>query len=368
MNIIDSLTLLKGKLILDNYSVNLSSSAVLSVYSDLSYVAAEGSGSLKINSVGNTQTVFPVGLVSTYNPVTITNEGVPDNFSVRIKQGFDHPPIDSNRVVKRQWTITEDIPGGSIVTLALQFGAGQWASGFEMKDPINIGRWNGTQWSAYDASIAGTGPYVVSNSSPVTSFSPFSIGNEGALPVVLSFFNSNINNRNVELFWQTENEINNSGFFILRKILNSETWENIGFVKGSGTCSGSHSYFFADKKPAPANYNYRLKQVDYNGNFEYFVLNDIVVIKQPGEFSMSQNFPNPSNPSSSIEVSLPFNSKIKLAVYDITGKEIAVLADGFFENGYHTFQFDGSAFSSGIYFYKLVTNGFTQTRKLVLVK
>jgi hypothetical protein len=83
---------------------------------------------------------------------------------------------------------------------------------------------------------------------------------------------------------------------------------------------------------------------------------------------MSQNFPNPSNPSSSIEVSLPFNSKIKLAVYDITGKEIAVLADGFFENGYHTFQFDGSAFSSGIYFYKLVTNGFTQTRKLVLVK
>ena len=88
----------------------------------------------------------------------------------------------------------------------------------------------------------------------------------------------------------------------------------------------------------------------------------------PSEFSLGQNFPNPFNPSTTINVSIPKESEITLKIYDITGKEVSSLADGILKAGLYKFTFNATELPSGIYFYNLQTDGFTETKKMVLIK
>jgi hypothetical protein len=88
----------------------------------------------------------------------------------------------------------------------------------------------------------------------------------------------------------------------------------------------------------------------------------------PAEFSISQNYPNPFNPSTKIDFSLPAESKVSLRVFDITGREVAVLVNSSMNAGTHTIDFDASALSSGIYFYTINTGSFTKTTKMILAK
>ncbi len=95
------------------------------------------------------------------------------------------------------------------------------------------------------------------------------------LPVELASFVSAINGRNVELNWATASETNNSGFDIERsnvRVQTSNEWTKIGNVEGNGTINSQMNYSFADKNLASGSYSYRLKQIDFNGNFEYFNL------------------------------------------------------------------------------------------------
>jgi hypothetical protein len=92
-------------------------------------------------------------------------------------------------------------------------------------------------------------------------------------------------------------------------------------------------------------------------------------------FSLSQNYPNPFNPTTLIGFDLPKESKVKLTVFDILGKEIAVLSDGNRNPGHHEVVWDASRFSSGIYFYKIEvrqsgssTSDFVATKRMVVVK
>lgn len=88
----------------------------------------------------------------------------------------------------------------------------------------------------------------------------------------------------------------------------------------------------------------------------------------PSEYSISQNYPNPFNPSTKIDFSLPVDSKVSIRVFDITGKEIAVLVNSVVEAGVHTVNFNASELSSGIYFYTINAGSFTKTVKMVLAK
>lgn len=85
-------------------------------------------------------------------------------------------------------------------------------------------------------------------------------------------------------------------------------------------------------------------------------------------FELSQNYPNPFNPSTVISFSLPMASDVVLKVYNAFGQEVAVLADNSFSAGAHTVSFNGSELSSGIYFYSLIANNQTITRKMMLLK
>lgn len=192
------------------------------------------------------------------------------------------------------------------------------------------------------------------------------------LPVELSAFSSNVNGNNVNLNWSTVSELNNSGFDIERKELVSSVWSKIGFVNGSGTSNVSHNYTYSDNNLNAGKYNYRLKQIDYNGNYEYYNLSGEVQIGIPAKFDLSQNYPNPFNPSTKIEYALPFDSKVSIKLFDMLGREVMTLENSVQTAGFHSVVLNAAALSSGTYFYKITANGgnqqFEKTLKMLLVK
>jgi len=194
------------------------------------------------------------------------------------------------------------------------------------------------------------------------------IADWGALPVELASFVSNVSSNNVTLSWTTVSELNNSSFSIERKSSVSADWNTIGSVGGNGTSNVQHSYSYTDRNLNTGTYNYRLKQIDYNGNFEYFELSSEVSVGMPGDLTLNQNYPNPFNPATKISFDIPKDGMVTLKVYDYIGREVATLVNEHRSAGYYSIEFNGSNLTSGIYFYKLVSNGKTKVMKMSLIK
>lgn len=191
----------------------------------------------------------------------------------------------------------------------------------------------------------------------------------GALPVELTSFTSAVSGNNVELSWTTSSELNNSHFEIERRARAGE-WTTAGRVSGNGTIGVPVNYTFTDRGLASGRYEYRLKQVDYNGNFEYFNLANEVELGVPAQFSLSQNYPNPFNPETKIRFDMKNDGFVSIKVFDFTGKEVADLVNGYMQAGYHTVSFNAgnSGLSSGIYFYRMETGDYVKVLKMTLVK
>lgn len=88
----------------------------------------------------------------------------------------------------------------------------------------------------------------------------------------------------------------------------------------------------------------------------------------PAKFMLRQNYPNPFNPVTNIEFSLPHSGNVKLAVYDILGREVLILADQKLNPGNYSYRFEAGNLSSGVYFYRISGENFTDIKKMVLVK
>ncbi len=205
----------------------------------------------------------------------------------------------------------------------------------------------------------------------VTGSSAYSNIAQVSVPVELTSFTANVISGKVNLNWQTATETNNSGFNIERNVISTEGrnlgWQTISFVNGHGTTTQQQNYSFIDENISAGEYLYRLKQIDFNGTFEYS--NEIeVVVNAPDKFSLNQNYPNPFNPSTTIEFQIPKESFVTLKVYNILGVEIASLINEQKPAGVHKVNFDASKLPSGMYIYKISTNGFEQTRKMLLLK
>ena len=187
----------------------------------------------------------------------------------------------------------------------------------------------------------------------------------------LSSFNYETPNGNVTLHWSTSSEINNAGFEVERSDVNGQItdgWSRVGFISGNGTSSASINYSFTDRNLSSGKYNYRLKQIDYNGNYEYFSLNSYVIIGTPKNFFLGQNYPNPFNPSTVINYNIPQDSYVKIKLYDNTGREVLTLLSEFISAGYYTINFNASDLASGIYFYNINAGKYTATNKMMLVR
>jgi subtilisin family serine protease len=88
----------------------------------------------------------------------------------------------------------------------------------------------------------------------------------------------------------------------------------------------------------------------------------------PAEFRLYNNYPNPFNPVTKIKFDLPSASNTKLVVYDVLGREVSKVLDGNLKAGSYSVEFDASALPSGVYFYRLSTESFTNTKKMLLIK
>ncbi|MEZ4689009.1 MAG: T9SS type A sorting domain-containing protein [Ignavibacteria bacterium] len=174
------------------------------------------------------------------------------------------------------------------------------------------------------------------------------------LPVELSSFTSSVSERDVTLSWSTVKELNNSRFDIERAFDNEQmtvdSWSKIGNVNGNGTVSEPRDYTFTDKNLNSGNYKYRLKQVDFNGNFDYFELEGSVIIGIPDKFSLSQNYPNPFNPVTNLEFGISELGLVSIKVYDALGREEVTLVNEIKEPGYYTIKFNAANLASGVYF------------------
>jgi photosystem II stability/assembly factor-like uncharacterized protein len=195
---------------------------------------------------------------------------------------------------------------------------------------------------------------------------------DAALPVELALFSVNsIKNDQVLLEWETVSEVNNYGFELERKSFVSGTevsdWEMIGFIEGHGNSNSPKFYSFIDKQLNAGNeFSYRLKQIDINGQFEY---SEVVEVKiTPKDFTINQNYPNPFNPTTLINFRIPHKVYVKLTIFDVLGREIKTLMEESLDAGIYSIEFDGKNLPGGVYYYNISTEGFSETRKMILIK
>jgi hypothetical protein len=190
-------------------------------------------------------------------------------------------------------------------------------------------------------------------------------GSDIPLPVELVSFSAAYKNSGIVLNWKTATEINNYGFEIERKV--SKTWEKISFINGEGNSNSPKEYSYVDINPiGGSKFQYRLKQIDNDGQFEY---SDIVEVEfVPNKFELYQNYPNPFNPSTKIRYQLPTESKVVIKIYNILGSEVMELVNEQKAAGIYEVQFNAESLASGTYIYKISADNFVQTKKMILLK
>jgi hypothetical protein len=187
------------------------------------------------------------------------------------------------------------------------------------------------------------------------------------LPVELSSFTGNYSNSEVMLNWKTVTEVNNYGFNIERRIEAGE-WIDVGFVSGSGTSNSPKEYSYTDKNifVGRSKFQYRLKQIDNDGSFEYSDAVEVEVV--PTRFELSQNYPNPFNPITTIRFSLPQETNLKINLYNMLGEKIQTATEGIYQAGYYNISFNASSLPSGTYIYRIESDNFIESKKMILLK
>jgi photosystem II stability/assembly factor-like uncharacterized protein len=200
------------------------------------------------------------------------------------------------------------------------------------------------------------------------SFSEFAIGSTdpaNPLPVELSSFTALSKSDQIILKWETKTETNNYGFDIEKKT--NDTWQKIGFVDGNGNSGSPKEYSFTDNKLIGATkFQYRLKQIDNDGKYEYSAVVEVNVV--PTEYALYQNYPNPFNPTTTIRYQLPKESKVVIKIYNILGSEVMDLVNEQKVAGIYVAEFNAETLSSGTYIYRIIADSFIETKKMILIK
>jgi hypothetical protein len=237
---------------------------------------------------------------------------------------------------------------------------------------VRFAKYDGLTWVQWDVL-----PNITTKTVSVTnlnSFSTFTFGDEtNPLPVEMKSFTSSVNGRDVKLSWVTQSEMNNKGFEIQRTKSGQNNFAKVGYIDSKGNSNNTTNYTFVDKKLNSGKYDYRLKQIDLNGHIFYFILNNVVEISIPKQFNLSQNYPNPFNPATKIDFELPFDSRVRIVVYDMLGREVKILVNSETRQaGFYTIDLNATNLASGTYFYRMIANSQGKdmifTKKMTVVK
>ncbi|MFN3561880.1 MAG: T9SS type A sorting domain-containing protein, partial [Chloroherpetonaceae bacterium] len=183
--------------------------------------------------------------------------------------------------------------------------------------------------------------------------------------------------RTILVEWQTVTEQDNLGFILYRKEAGG-VWEEIASyqtnetLRGKGTTLEEQTYRYEDRhnlQPGRA-YTYKLVSVDFDGTLHEIPQGDVEqwTVQLPFDYALDQNYPNPFNPVTTIQFSLAKTGKVTLEIFNILGQKVGTLVDGTLAAGAYRYQWNATGMASGVYFYRLRSNEFVATKKMLLVK
>ncbi len=198
---------------------------------------------------------------------------------------------------------------------------------------------------------------------------------DAPLPVELTSFDATVDGSDVLLRWETATETNNAGFYVEMARQDQsfsgtleKDFEQLGFVEGFGTTERPQSYQHRVSALDPGAYTFRLKQVDYDGTFEYHPEVEALV-EVPTSHFLSEAYPNPFNPQAQFRLSVGQRQTVQVEVYNSLGQMVDHLYQGTMEADVtRTFTIDGSTLPSGMYIYRVIGETFNASRPVLLVK
>ncbi len=295
-----------GVMTFTNGIVNTSATGLL-IFNDGSSTTGATAASFvdgPVRKVGNTAFEFPIGDGSIWAPLSLSDfQGAAVTDEVTVEY-FDQPFSNTtsfgasglnNVSLVEYWDVSAT--GGFTVDLTF-FWKDINRSSIDDANDLRIAHWNGTSWDDLGklaVPTLGTEGSVTADN--VGSFSPFTFGSSSSssnpLPVDLLSFEANLVEDQTELTWSTASEINND-FFLVQRSEDGTEWETLGEVDGNGTVNEIINYGFRDTRPLFGKSFYRLKQVDFDGQFEY---SPVVSVNNPftGQAMRVMVYPNPTS-------------------------------------------------------------------------
>lgn len=282
------------------------------------------------------------------------------------------------------WSAIPGSPNGIIYSLIYNFGD-LYAGGNFDSPGNNIAKYDGAVWTSIGLGTNGRvnalalasnlgkmivgGIFTSANDEEAFYIANFS-DSDNPLPVELTYFSASVIAGSVKIVWETATEIENYGFFVQRFNPASGNWDVLSFVEGAGTVYSPRYYNYSDVKPHTGVNKYRLKQVDYSGEFEFSSEISINFSSNPVKFELGQSFPNPFvsgvDNTVKIPVTLSNTSYIILEVFTSLGERVYYKYHNEFNSGKHHFSLDALKMTNGVYFYSVTTQEGTKYGKMVV--
>jgi len=204
-------------------------------------------------------------------------------------------------------------------------------------------------------------------------------GDDTTLPVELSSFTAQLLNDSPTLNWTTQSESGNAGWNVYRgdyrdAFINGDAIQiNTELIEGAGTTSIPTNYTFEDQYDViqGTEYWYILENVDYSGETYLYGSVSLIIPEEgttpelPQITVLTRNYPNPFNPSTIINFSVKENETAQLSIFNAKGQKIESIS---FEAGIYNYLWNASSYATGTYLYKLESESFSVTKKMILLK
>lgn len=202
----------------------------------------------------------------------------------------------------------------------------------------------------------------------------------GSLPVELSAFDAHVLDGAVNLTWATESEKNSWGFNVYRSLRAETDYERINgeMIEAAGNSTTHREYAFMDSRvESQTTYYYKLQQLDINGAVRWYGPLSVTVTQAPSaapeQFVLYENYPNPFNPSTTIQYDVAEASVVTLEIFDITGKRVKTLVNDDKAAGSYSVVWDatdsaGRIVPNGAYVYRLRAGSLQFVNKLMVLK
>ena len=175
-----------------------------------------------------------------------------------------------------------------------------------------------------------------------------------------------VDGQTVTLSWRTLSETNNAGFEVERKL--NGAFVSAGFVPGAGTSLSTQRYSFKIEDLLPGRHVFRLKQVDFDGRFEYSAELSALITMQGG-YQLGEVYPNPMNPQARFTLTLSREQHVGIRVFDMLGRQVSTVYEGNLAPDVpRSFLLNGEALAGGKYLLVATGDYFTSTRSFTVVK